>query len=155
MSDRVPSWIQKKIILVIISFAISLLVLVSPIIPIQSTVTKTRTRNLKYTSNVYGVYNIPKFVKVTNSDSIGGCFSVIMKKWYNPPLGQRQLEDTHTQSSSISAGTTHDFYLPDDWSIMAMYSFTYSVSAPTTQETYKTTQTEYNSILNLILFNLR
>jgi len=141
----------KKPILISFTIIIAVIILVSPIVPIQYTVTKTRTRNLKYTSKAYGVYNVPKFVNVTNTDSISGSFSVTMNKWYNTPLGQRQLEDTSTQSSFISARTTHTFYLPSDWIIIVpMYSFTYSVSAPSTQETYNVTQTEYKSILNLI-----
>jgi len=158
MSQQPPSPIgksylkkYKKPILISLAIIIAVIILVSPIVPIQYTVTKTRTRNLKYTSKAYGVYNVPKFVNVTNKDSIGGSFSVTMKMWYNPPLGQPELEDTSTQSSFISAGATHTFYLPSDWIIIEpMYSLTYSVSAPSTQESYQEIQTEYKSILNLI-----
>lgn len=147
---------HKKPIVISIAIISVVIVLVIPIIPIQYTVTQTRTRNLLYSSNVYGIYNVPKFANVTNKDSIGGSFSVTMKKWYNNPLGQSQLEDTSTQSSFISAGATHTFYLPDDWIIIApMYSFTYSVSAPTKQENYNVTKTEYKSIFNLIAESLK
>lgn len=108
----------KKTVLISLAIIIVVIVLVSPIVPIQSTVTKTRTHNLKYTSKAYGVYNVRKFVNVTNKDSIGGSYSVTMKMWYNPPLGQPELEDTSTQSSFISAGATQTFYLPSDWIII-------------------------------------
>ena len=146
----------KKPILISLAIIIVVIILVSPIVPIQYTVTKIRTRNLRYSSKVYGIYNVAEFVNVTNKDSIGGSFSVTMKKWYNNPLGQSQLEDTSTQSSFISAGATHTFYLPDDWIIIGlMYSFTYSVSAPTKQENYNVTKTEYKSIFNLIAESLK
>lgn len=145
----------KKPILVSLAIIIVVIVLVSPIVPIQYTVTKTRTRDLRYSSEVYGTYNIPKFVNVTNTDSIGGGFSVTMNMWLNNPLGQSQLQDTSTQYSFIRAGATQAFYLPSDWFIFGLYSLTYSVSAPSTQETYDVTQTEYKSILNLIAESLR
>jgi len=147
---------HKKTIIVSLAIIVAIVILASPIVPIQYTVTKTKTRNLKYSSEVYGVYNVPKFVNVTNKDSFGGIFSVTMKMWYNTPLGQPQLEDTSTQSSFIPAGATHTFYLPGDWIVVApVYSFTHSVSAPSIQEAYNVTETEYKSILNLILESLR
>lgn len=145
---------HKNLIIVSCAIVIAVVVLISPIIPTQHTVTKTRTRNLRYSSKVYGQsigLFVPKLVNVTNLDSIGGSFSVTMNMWYNPPLGQPQLKDTSTQSSSIPARATHAFYLPSNWIILEpMNSFTYSVSAPTTQESYQETQTEHKSILNLI-----
>jgi uncharacterized membrane protein len=150
---------HKKLIIVASVAILALVVLFAPIIPTQHAVTKTRTRKIHYTSEVYGQtigYFIPKYVEVKNTDTVGGTFSITMNKWYNPPLGQRQLEDTSTQSSSIAAKTTHAFYLPDNWIILpAMYSFTYSVTAPSTQETYQATETEYKSLLNLIENALR
>jgi hypothetical protein len=147
---------HKKPILISVAIISVVIVLVIPIIPIRYTVTETRTRPLQYTSQVYGIYNVPKFVNVTNTDSIGGTFSITMNKWYNTPLGQQQLEDTSTQSSFISAGATHSFYLPEDWIVISpMYSFTYSVSAPSKQENYNVTKTEYKSILNLIVESLK
>jgi len=168
MSQQVPpsqslesSYLKKykKPILGSVAVITLIVILVAPIIPIEYTVTQTRTRNLRYSSEVYGtaiMVWVPKFVNVTNKDSIGGSFSVTMNNWYNTPLGQRQLEDTSTQSSFISARTTHTFYLPSDWIIIApVYSFTYSVSAPSTQENYNVTKTEYKSILNLIAESLK
>jgi hypothetical protein len=150
---------HKKPIVISIAIISVVIVLVIPIIPIQYTVTQTRTVKLQYNSQLYGTQIgvfIPKFVNVTNKDSIGGSFSVTMKMWLNNPLGQPQLQDTFTQSSYISAGATHTFNLPEDWIIIEpMYSFTYSVSAPNKQENYNVTKTEYKSILNLIAESLK
>jgi hypothetical protein len=146
----------KKPILLSIVIVIVAIVLVSPIIPIHYTVTETRTRNLRYSSEVYGIYNVPKIVNVTNEDSIGGSFSVTMNKWFNNPAyplsgPERTLESTSSQSLYIDTGVTRAFHIPDDWIIISpMYSFTYSVSAPSTQENYNVTKTEYKSILTLI-----
>jgi len=143
---------QKNLIIVASVVVIAVVILIAPIIPTQHTVTKTRNRNLRYSSEVYGIYNVPKIVNVTNTDSIGGSFSVTMNKWYRNPVSmQLELEDRSSQSLFINAGATRTFYLPSDWLIIEpMYSFTYSVSAPSTQESYQETQTEYKSILNLI-----
>jgi len=143
---------HKKPIIILITLIFVAIMLVIPIIPIQCTILKTRTVNLNYESGVYGVYNIPKFVNVTNKDSIGGTFSIKMQKWYVNPIGQKQLEDTVTQSAFIPAGTTHTFYLPEDWVIVPpTYSFTYSINPPTKKETYNVTKIEYKSVLDLII----
>lgn len=130
------------------------MILVSPIVPVRYTVAKTRTRNLRYSSDVYGIYNVPKTVKVTNQDSVGGSFSVTMSEWSSGfANGQptRYLVDTFSQSLYIGAGETQTFNLPDDWAIISpLYSLTYSVSAPSTQEDYQEQQTEYKSILTLV-----
>lgn len=152
---------HKNLVIVSLAIIVAILILVSPIVPIQYTVTKTRTRNLRYSSGVYGIYNIPKIVNVTNQDSIGGSFSVTMNEWLNNPAyplsgPERTLESTSSQSLYINAGATRTFNLPDDWIILSpIYSFTYSVSAPSKQETYNVTETEYKSILNLIVESLR
>jgi len=135
-------------------------ILFVPFIPVQYTTAKTRTVNLQYHAEVYGINVglwIPKIVNVTNKDSIGGTFSITMKMWRNNPLGQPRLLDTSTDSSFINAGDTHTFPLPDDWIINPVYfdSLTYSVSAPSKQENYNVTNTEYKSILNLIAESLR
>jgi hypothetical protein len=157
LSERSYFEKYKKPIRVSIAIIFLVIVLVIPIIPIQKTVTKTRTRNLQYSSQVYGQsigLFIPKSVKVTNTDSIGGTFSITMNMWSNDIVRgvvTPRLDDTSTQSSFISAKATHTFSLPDNWFIMEpMYSLTYSVSAPSTQVTYNVTQTEYKSMLDLL-----
>ena len=151
----------KKPIIASLAAIVIVILLVSPIIPIQYPVTRTRTRNLLYSAQLYDKIFLgndlgPYFVNVTNTDSIGGDFSITMNKWlYNPayPISgpERTLQSTSSQSSYIDARTTHIFYIPSDWYIFApMYSITYSVSAPSIQENYNVTQTEYKSIISLI-----
>ncbi len=160
LSER--SYLEKyrKPILVSLAIIFVVIVLVIPIIPIQYTVTETRTRNLRYSSQLYHKVVAgmdiggPYFVNVTNTDSIGGSFSVTMKYWsatiINGQAG-KQLEDTYTQSSFINAKTTQSFSAPENWFVFEpIYSFSYSVSAPSIQQAYNVTKTEYRSILNLV-----
>jgi hypothetical protein len=142
----------------IIMVVIILIILFVPFIPIQYTVTKTRTVNLQYSSeewgnNIMGNF-IPTSVNVTNKDTMGGAFSVTMKYWENNPLsGQSTLLDSSTQSAFISSGATYGFPVPSSWDVMTYmnaFSLTYSVSAPTKQENYNLTNTEYKSIIDLI-----
>lgn len=150
---------HKNPILVLSAIGIVVIVLVSPVIPVNYVVTQTRTKKLKHSSEVYGRFNVPKIVNVTNRDTIGGSFSVSMNMWsHGFAAGQptKDLEDTFSQSLYIKAGDTATFPLPDDWIIVQpIYSFTYSVSAPTTPENYNVTKTEYKSILNLIAESLK
>jgi len=155
----------KKTVLISLAIIIVVIVLVSPIIPIQYTVTKTRTRNLQYNSQLYdkivaGMDVGPWFVNVTNKDSIGGSFSVTMNYWMNNPnpfSGPSHLnEETFSQSLMINPMGTQTFYVPSSWFVYKpIWSFAYSVSAPTTQENYNVTKTEYKSILNLIVESLK
>jgi hypothetical protein len=157
LSTRHLSKVQKRLIILILGIVITITILIAPIIPTQHTVTKTMTRNLWFSSQEYGTnfgLYVPKIVNVTNTDSIGGTFTVTMKMWENDIVAgvvKPRLIDTSTQSSFISAGATHTFNLPSNWLIIEpMNSFTYSVSAPGRQVSYQETQTEYESILNLI-----
>ncbi len=148
----------QKPILAAVVMIIAVIVLVSPIIPIKYTVTQTRTRNVRYNQVLYDKIVFgndvgPYFVEVTNQDSIDGSFQVTMNWWRNTnPLSQsRVLEDKFSKSLLIKAGAKERFYLPDDWAVVEpMYSLTYSVSAPTTQEAYNVTKTKYKSLLDLI-----
>ncbi len=143
---------RKNLVVASVALILVVVILFAPIIPTQSTVAKTRARNLQYTSGAYGPFGItPRYVNVTNTDTIAGSFSVKMNMYYNPPLGQTQLKETSTQSSFISAKATRTFNLPSDWYIDGfMYTFSYSVTPATTQVSYNETQTEFKSILNLI-----
>lgn len=149
----------KSAILISLAIIIVEIVLFSPFIPVQYTVTRTRTRNLQYSSQLYdrtvGAMDVgPSFVNVINQDSISGNFSVSMNYYENDIIhGQvtPRLLSTKSQSFFINAGSAQTFYAPSDWTtLLGMFSFTYSVSAPSTTETYDLTQTEYKSILVLI-----
>jgi len=100
---------HKKPIIAVSAAIIAIVVLFAPITPTQNTVTKTRTSNLHYTSQVYALYNVPKYVAVTNTDTVGGTFTVRMEWWETSIIrGQsvNNLKDTYTQSLTISAKAT-------------------------------------------------
>lgn len=144
-------------IAIILTIIIVVVILLSPIIPIQYTVPETRTRSLLYNAGMYfntvlGIKTYPPFVNVTNEDSVSGSFSVTIDYWYNSPFSQSQLVNTFSQSVFINAGTTQIFSPPKGWggTDLFFWSYSYSVSTPTTQETYNVTKTEYKSILNLV-----
>ncbi len=153
LSERSYFKKYRKPILALIAMIFLVIVLVIPIIPIQKTVTKTRTRNLLYNDKfIRGDNYGDSYVSITNKDSIGGIFSVTMNHYLiYPPDGTKKLEDTFSQSLFINAGATQIFHFPNwNWYIIGD-AFDYSISAPSTQESYQETQTEYKSILSLIL----
>lgn len=151
---------HRNLMIASLVLIVAVVILIAPIIPTQHTVTKTRTRSLRYSSELYyhsavGSYSgYAPFVNVTNKDSVGGSFSVTIKYWNDLPQlldKPSELVDTFSKSMLINAGATQQFSAPSSWIVMSgMYSCTYSVSAPSTQETYNATQTEYKSLLNLI-----
>jgi len=163
IEPRKKSFSKKYKNLAIISLAIVILVviLVSPIIPIQSTVTKTRTRNLRYSNsevfiNYVPIGNYVPCINVTNQDSVGGDFSVTISYWDSTPeiVGkQPNLLETFSKSIFINAGATQQFSPSNvgNWGFQIFcFYYTYSVSAPNKQESYQENQTEYKSILSLI-----
>ena len=145
----------KKPVIVSLAIIVITILLVGPIVPIQYTVEQTRTRALQYDSQLYdkiisGNDVGPWFVNVTNQDSVGGTFSIVMSLWYDN-FGELQLENTSSQSSFIPGGAAYAFYVPSDWVIFKpLYSFTYSVSGPNIQEKYNITQWKFESILTLL-----
>jgi hypothetical protein len=153
LSDQSPSSKSyferyRTIILISVVIIVVLGALFIPYIPI--TKKKTRTVTLQYNSQLYNNSPYQSYVNVTNEDSIGGNFSVTMNYWYTPLTGQEQLENTSSQSLFIKAGDTQTFYVPSGWIDFDFSLITYSVSAPTKQENYNATNTEYKSILDLI-----
>ncbi len=146
--------------IVTLAIIIVIVILASPIVPIHYTVTKTRTRNFQYSAGLYchtwgGIELFPPFANVTNQESIGGNFSVTINYWnHAPEMGglSARLISTFSQSIFINAGITQTFSPPSGWGGLAIlfYDYSYSVSAPRTQENYNVTQTEYKSILNLL-----
>ena len=155
-----PPFTKKALISVLI-VGVLLLALASPIIPTQYKILRTRNRDLRYDSQVikgyappYGSYS--RIVNVTNTDSIGGNFSITMETVYTTiDEPDAYIAATSNQSAFISAGSTYSFYLPSDWVVFdnppatqAAYYFTYSINA-TIIEAYNLTKTEYRSILAL------
>jgi hypothetical protein len=145
---------HRNLLLASVAIIIFIVILVIPVVPVEYTVTETRTRNLLYDSEVYYLSHAPKFVNVTNQDSVGGSFSVTMNDYSNGFLnGQptQSLEDTFSQSLYIKAGEARTFNLPENWVLVSpWYSFNYSVIPPSTQENYNETQTKYESVITLI-----
>jgi len=166
--NRVPPPLDKKgfskkyktLVIVSLAIIIVVVILVSPIVPIQYTVTKTRNVSFEYSAGMYGTpiigdaFMMSIFVNVTNKDSTGGTFAVTIKYWniIGRFLGQPdKLIDTSSQSKFIDAGATQKFLAPNSYTIASgMNTCTYSASAPSKQENYNVTQTKYESILNLI-----
>jgi hypothetical protein len=63
-----------------------------------------------------------------------------------------QLMNTFSQSNFTNAGAAQTFSPPSGWGEpkILFFDYSYSVSAPTTQENYDATQTKYESILTYI-----
>ena len=158
----------KKPILVSLAIIIVIVILVSPLVPIQDTVLKTTARNLLYscskmfTSFVSPWYYYPS-VNVTNNDSVGGNFTVTIGTWSydwsrayetapNPP--PKKLVNTCAKFIFISAGETKTV-LSSNEGLTNIGDYGYIISAPSVQESHYENQTEYKSILNLIIESLR
>lgn len=151
---------HKKEVVVFCSIIVLIIIFMAPIVPVKSIETKTRNVNLTYDSGAYGRSGIiADYISVTNTDSVGGTFSVTMN-WYELKItgsslsdfASEELKETTTQSSVIKSGATQTFSIPEDWIIFgSMYSFKYSVMPPTKQQDYNVTKTEYTSIVDLIV----
>jgi hypothetical protein len=146
LSERSPlgkSYFGKyrTIILVSVVVIVVLGALFIPYIP----KTVTLEYNSQYYNNGMLMLTLQRplqwYVNVTNEDSIGGSFSVTMNYWYISLTGQKQLENTSSQSLFIKAGATQTFYVPSGWIDVVCFLITYSVSA---------TNTQYKSIFDLI-----
>ena len=118
-----------------------------PLIPVEVTVPKTTTRNLQYSSEVfYPQFNRDEkiygyYVNVTNQDSVCGTFTVTIN--YLNINGQPM--DRLVKSVFIGSGETAKF-APEGMAD----SYSFSVSAPSVQESHKESRTEYKSLLNYL-----
>jgi hypothetical protein len=144
-AKRGLSQLDKKIIAVLLTpilvFAL-LILLFTPIIPVQVTTTETRTIKLLSYYKVQHADNDSDYVNVTNFDTVGGTYTVIINK---TSYERRTVEDTTEQSMFIAARNSGIFIVPQSWSY-----FTYEVTVPTKQESYNVTSTELKSIINII-----
>jgi len=131
-----------------IIIVVALVVLLYPMIPVERTILKTRTRNLQYNSEEfyptidYSSGNYGYYVNVTNTDSVDGVFTVTI----NYLNINRQPTDNLVKSVYIGSGETAKF-APEG---MATY-YSYTVSTPSVQESYSESQTEYKSVLNYLI----
>ena len=148
---------MKKTALALMILTISLImtiILFAPIIPVKSTKTQTRIRPLFYNDKLYNETGVPLFINVTNTDSVGGIFSVTMTLSEGKPVPwgvEFEGKNTTTLSLFIGAGSTRRFSSPEDWMLLeSTYTFFHSVTPPTTQENYNVTGTEYKSLISII-----
>lgn len=167
---------HRNLIIGTLAIIIATVVLISPVIPIQAEyiVTKTRARELKYDADIYNVTvfgtfetigNVthgtfgkmthPPYVNVTNLDSIGGTFSVILDYGIFCCNVTGNILDTFSQTLFIDAGDTQMFIPPNGWGgIIGPMFFNYNATVfpPATQENYNATETktEYKSVLDLL-----
>ncbi len=142
------------VLLVVGAVILTIVIFSVPVIPVQYTVTQTRTRTLHYTAQHYNQSNPRSFVNVTNTDSVGGIFSVTLSLAGGKPVPHGvefgTIEST-TLSLFIDAGATGKFDSPEEWIILeSMYAFFYTVTAPTIHENYNVTKTEYHSVISMI-----
>lgn len=136
---------DKKIFAVLLTpilvFAL-LILLFAPIVPVQVTITETRTIKLLSYYKVQPADNDSDYVNVTNFDTVGGTYNVVIRKTSYERL---TIEDTMEQSLFIAARKSGIFIVPQGWSY-----FTYKVTVPTKQENYNVTKTELKSIIEVI-----
>ncbi len=72
--------------LILTILLITTIILFAPIIPAKSIETHTRTRPLQYNAQCHNQSDVPIFVNVTNTDSVGGVFSVTLELWEGKPV---------------------------------------------------------------------
>ena len=139
------SQLDKKVFAVLLTpilvFAF-LIILFAPIIPVQVTTTETRTIKLLSYYKVQHADNGSDYVNVTNFDTVGGTYTVIIHKTSYERL---TIEDTTEQSMFIAARNSGIFDVPQSWSY-----FNYEVTVPTKQENYNVTKIELKSIIAVI-----
>ena len=144
-AKRGLSQLNKKIIAILLTLILVftlLILLFAPIIPVQVTTTETRPMKLLSYYKVQHADNGSDFVNVTNFDTVGGTYTVIIHKTSYERL---KIEDTTEQSMFIAARNSGIYIVPQSWSY-----FTYEVTVPTKQESYNVTTTELKSIINII-----
>jgi hypothetical protein len=107
-----------------------------------------------YTAQDYNYSDVPRFVNVTNTDSVGDIFSVTLRLSEGKGVVggvEFTTKETTTLSRFIDAGATEKFSSPNEWFLLQWkYTFFCTVTAPEIQENYDVTKTEYKSIIELI-----
>ena len=67
---------QFTVILAVLVTMGTVIILFAPIFPVEIIITQTRTIPLQYSAQDYNLSDVPRFVNVTNNDSVSGVFSV-------------------------------------------------------------------------------
>ena len=145
---------QFTIILTVLVAMAMVLLFFAPIFPVEIIITQTRTIPLQYSAQDYNLSDVPRFVNVTNTDSVGGVFSV--RLWMSEGKAvvggvEFTTKVETTLSRFIDAGATEKFSSPEEWvPFELMYAFFYTVTAPEIQVDYNVTKTEYESLISII-----
>ena len=145
---------QFTIVLIVLMVIATVIILFAPIFPVEITISQTRMIPLQYSAQDYNLSNVPRFVNVTNTDSVGGVFLVRlwMSEGKGVPFGvEFTKKETTTLSRFIDAGATEKFSSPEEWvPLESIYAFFYTVTAPEIQVDYNVTKTEYKSLISII-----
>ena len=145
---------QFTIVLIVLVVMATMIIFFVPIFPVETAILQTRMIPLQYSALDYNLSNVPRFVNVTNTDSVGGFF--LVRLWMSEGKGvvggvefTRKVETT--LSRFIDAGATEKFSSPEEWvPLESMYAFFYTVTAPEIQVDYNVTKTEYKSLISII-----
>ena len=70
---------QFTVVLTVLVAMATVMLLSAPIFPVETIILQTRTISLQYTAQDYKQTNVPRFVNVTNTASVGGVFSVTLE----------------------------------------------------------------------------
>jgi hypothetical protein len=145
---------QFTILLVVLVGMATVVIFSAPIFPVETTITLTRKIPLQYTAHDYNISNVPRFVNVTNTDSVGGFFSV--RLWMSEGKGvvggvEFTTKVSTTFSRFIDAGATEKVSISEEWvPLESKYAFFYTVTPPEIQENYNVTETEHKSLISII-----
>jgi len=145
---------QFMVVLVVLAVMATVFILFAPFIPVESTIPQTRTIPLRYSAQDYSQPGVPRFVNVTNTDSVGGVFSVTLELSEGEGVVggvEFTIKETATLSRFIDAGATEKFSSPEEWvPLESKYTFFYRVTAPEIQDNYNLTKIENKSLISII-----
>ena len=146
---------QFTVVLTFLVTMATVMLLSAPIFPVEIIIPQTRTTPLLFKAQDYDLSDVPRFVNVTNTDSVGGVFSV--RLWMSEGKGvvggvEFATKVSTTFSRFIDAGTTEKFSSPEEWvAFESKCTFFYTVAAPEIQDNYNITKTEYESLISIIV----
>ncbi len=147
---------RKKYFFMVIILLIVLFLLFIPIIPTSVELIDAQIVDFKYERTSANIPLIPSNapdINVKNMENISGTFSVVMV-WAPNSGGSKKIGNTHSEFQFIEPNSTYTFKVPEEWKFIGPdYSFEVNVFAPTKIENVSTTQTEYKSVISIIINN--
>jgi len=145
---------QFTVVLTVLVAMATVMLLSAPIFPVETIILQTRTIPLQYTAQDYKQTNVPRFVNVTNTASVGGVFSVTLELSEGRGVVggvEFTTKETTTVSRFIDAGATEKFKSPEEWVVLeSKYTFFYRVKPPEIQQNYSITKPEHKSLISII-----